>query len=136
MKYFHYSDSDKLSTNNKVEWYYYILTDISIGGKKVKLVCTHLIANAGKIRQDQINELINVCEQYEKIIICGDMNTWNYSKFKEAGYTFANDGTIVTWPTKSYALDNIFVKGLKMSNVRIIKTDLSDHYAIVCSISL
>lgn len=136
MQPFHYNDSDKVATNNRVEWYYYILTDVSIGGVNVKLVCTHLIANAGKICQDQIEELIKVCEQYENIIICGDMNTWNYSKFKDAGYEFANDGTIVTWPTKSYSLDNIFVKGLKISDVKVVKTDLSDHYAVVCSISL
>ena len=133
---FHYDDVDRIETNNRITWYYYTMSDISLGGEDVKLVCTHLIANSERICQEQIRELINVCDKYEKIIICGDMNTWNYSKFKDAGYTFANDGSIVTWPSKSYALDNIFVKGLKISNVRVVKTDLSDHYAVVCSVSL
>jgi endonuclease/exonuclease/phosphatase family metal-dependent hydrolase len=136
MQPFHYDDTDRTETNDRITWYYYLLADISIGGEDVKLVCTHLIANSEKKCQKQIEELIKVCEKYEKIIICGDMNTWNYSKFKDAGYTFANDGSIVTWPAKSYALDNVFVKGLKISNVRVVKTDLSDHYAVVCLVSL
>lgn len=136
MQPFHYNDSDKVATDDAVSWYYYTLADISIGGKDVKLVCTHLIANYKKNRQDQINEIIKECERFERVIICGDFNTWDFTKFKELGYTLANDGKMVTFPSKSYALDNIIVKGLRTSDVRVVRNDLSDHYAVVCSISL
>ena len=68
--------------------------------------------------------------------MCGDWNTETYSSLKNAGYIFANDGSLKTFPSKGYALDNIVVKGLEISDVRMIKTDLSDHYPLVCRISL
>ena len=119
-----------------IEWHYYAVTDITIQGEKVKLICTHLVPLAEKHCQNQIKELLYFAEKYPKVIICGDMNTWDFSKFRKAGYTLANDGSIVTFPSKSYALDNIFVKGLNMSDVKVIKTGLSDHYALLCRISL
>lgn len=117
-------------------WHYYVMADIKIQGKKVKLICTHLVNRAEKHCQNQIEELVRVCEGYERVIICGDMNTWNFSKFIKAGYSLANDGTIVTFPSKSYALDNIIVKGLNLSEVRVLKTSLSDHYSLACRVTL
>ena len=70
------------------------------------------------------------------MIVCGDWNTEIYSLLKNAGYALANDGSLKTFPSKGYALDNIAVKGLEISDVRMIKTDLSDHYPLVCRISL
>lgn len=123
----------------RIDWFYYVSSEILIDGEKVMLICTHLISGIDKYRQsrqDQIDELIKTCEQYKRVIICGDLNTSNYSKFTKAGYTLANDGSIVTFPSKSSSLDNIIVKGLKISDVRVIKTDLSDHYPLKCKISL
>lgn len=124
---------------SRIDWYYYAFAETIIGGEKVAIVSTHLINGTGKYlqgRQDQIDELIKACEHYKRIIICGDLNTQDYSKFKKAGYTLANNGSIVTFPSKSYALDNIMVKGLKISNVRVLKTSLSDHFPLKCKISL
>lgn len=117
-------------------WHYYVMAEVKIGGKSVKLILTHLVNRAEKHCQNQIKELIEVCKKYDKVIICGDMNTWDFSKFKRAGYQLANDGSIVTFPSKSYALDNIFVKGLKISEVSVHKTKLSDHYSLSCRVSL
>lgn len=135
-----YSFNKELKAQIKrIDWYYYVSSEIIIDGEKVMLICTHLISGVDKYsrsRQDQIDELIKACEQYKRVIICGDMNTRNYSKFMKAGYTLANDGSIVTFPSKSSSLDNIMVKGLKISDVRVLKTDLSDHYPLTCRISL
>lgn len=119
-----------------IEWHYFVVADITIQGEKVKLICTHLVPLAEKHCQNQIKELLYFAEKYPKVIICGDMNTWDYSKFEKAGYAMANNGSIVTFPSKSYAIDNIFVKGLKVSEVKVIKTDLSDHYTLSCRITL
>ncbi len=122
--------------NPVIDWHYYTMADIFIQRKKVKLVCTHLVTSSERHRQNQIKELLKVCENYERVIICGDMNTWDFSRFKKAGYSSATDGKVVTFPSKSYSLDNIFVKGLTISNVRVCKTNLSDHYAVKCVVSL
>lgn len=135
-----YNYSKELKTQiSRIDWYYYASAEIIIGGEKVMIVSTHLINGTGKYsqgRQDQIDELIKACEHYKRIIICGDLNTWNYSKFKNAGFSLANNGSIVTFPSKSYSLDNIIVKGLKISDVRVLRTNLSDHYPLMCRISL
>ena len=135
MQPFQYSDSVKQRRNN-IDWFYYTWADITIGGKDVKLVCTHLINRDEKLCQDQIKQLLKVFDQFDRVIICGDMNTNNYHKFKDYGYMMAQDGNRVTFPSRSLSIDNIFAKGLKISNSRIIKTMLSDHYALVCNISL
>ena len=122
--------------NPVIEWHYYVMADFYINREKVKLVCTHLVTSSEKHRQNQIKELLKVCESFDKVIICGDMNTWDFSRFKEAGYSSATDGKIVTFPSKSFSLDNIFVKGLDISNTRVHKTELSDHYAVSCKVSL
>lgn len=44
--------------------------------------------------------------------------------------------TFLTFPSKRTSLDNIAVKGLEISDVRMVKTKLSDHYPLVCRISL
>lgn len=123
----------------KVQEGYYIATDITLGGKKVKLVCVHLLFSRKVprvVQQYQIEELVEKYKKYDKVIMCGDWNTGNYSLLKNAGYTLANNGKFVTFPQRKTPLDNIAVKGLKMSDVRVIKTDLSDHYPIMCKISV
>ena len=118
---------------------YFIESDIVVSGKKVKMVCFHLLFSqeVGYIyQQNQIAELINYYKDNKRVIMCGDWNTETYSSLKAAGYTLANDGSFKTFPSKKYALDNIAVKGLEIAEVKMVKTDLSDHYPLVCRISL
>lgn len=137
-KSYHYSKEQKAQLS-RIDWYYYVSAELLIGGEKVVVVCTHFVNGSGKFiqfRQDQIDELLKFCSQFKRVIICGDLNTRNYSSFKKAGYSLANDGSIVTFPAKSYSLDNIIVRGLKISDVRVLKTNLSDHYPLKCKITL
>ena len=86
--------------------------------------------------QEEISELINKYKDCDRVIMCGDWNTTDFSQFRKAGYSLANNGTLFTYPYKSYPLDNIIVKGLRISDVKMIKTDLSDHYPLVCTVSV
>ena len=118
---------------------YYIASDLIIGGKTVKLVCVHLLFSnkvPRVVQRNPMEELIEQYKMYDRVVMCGDWNTSDYSKFKEAGYTMANDGSLVTFPSKKTPLDNIIAKGVKISDVKVIETDLSDHFPIVCKISL
>lgn len=112
--------------------YYYLTSDLYVDGKRIKLVCAHTTSGAIKICRAQIKELIEEFAAYDRVIMCGDWNTTNFSQFKKAGYSLANNGSLITFPSKSYALDNIAVKGFCIDDVRVIKTNLSDHYPLVC----
>lgn len=118
--------------------YYYLSADMFIGGQLVKFVCVYLIylTKDASLVQNQIAELIEKYKDEKRVVICGDFNTKNYSKFKKAGYSLANDGSIVTFYKKSTPLDNIVTKGVKVRDVRTVKTELSDHYPLVCKISI
>jgi endonuclease/exonuclease/phosphatase family metal-dependent hydrolase len=116
--------------------YYFLEGDLYLDGKKVKLVCAHTTSSASALCQSQIAELLNKYRNCDKVIMCGDWNTQDFSLFKNSGYNLANDGSYKTYPSKNYALDNIAVKGLEISDVRMVKTTVSDHYPLVCNISL
>jgi len=116
----------------------YLSADIFIDGEKVQMIYVHLTSRDTKQRSKQMKELIEKYKNYKRIIIFGDFNLRpRFMKaFKDDGYILANDGSLITFPSKSIAIDNILVKGLKISDVRVVKTDLSDHYPLVCRISI
>lgn len=120
----------------RAENYYYLEGDLYFNNTKVKLVCAHTTSSANAVCQSQISELLNRYRNEERVIMCGDWNTQDFSLFTNSGYTIGNNGSLKTFPEKGYALDNIVVKGLKISNVRVVRTGLSDHFPLVCCISL
>jgi endonuclease/exonuclease/phosphatase family metal-dependent hydrolase len=116
--------------------YYFLEGNLYLDGEKVKLVCAHTTSSASALCQSQIAELLNKYRNCDKVIMCGDWNTQDFSLFKNSGYNLANDGSYKTYPSKNYALDNIAVKGLEISDVKMVKTAVSDHYPLVCNILL
>ncbi len=116
--------------------YYYLSCDLRYKRKTVKIVCAHTISSNSSLCQKMIAEIIEAYNNYDRVVLCGDWNTGNYRKFIEAGYSLGNDGAFKTYPQKSFPLDNIMVKGLKINEVRMIRTDLSDHCPLICNISL
>ena len=118
--------------------YYYISADMFVGGQLVKFVCVYLIyaTKDTSLVQNQIAELIEKYKDEKRVVMCGDFNTTDYSKLKIAGYSLANNGSFKTYYKEKWALDNIVAKGVKISDVRIVKTELSDHYPLICHISI
>ena len=123
-----------ISKDPRVALFNYVSVDALWGCNSVKIVLVHLVSRSPNLCQLQIEELLSKYRNYDKVIMLGDWNTWDWSKIKKEGYTLANDGSFITFPSKKYALDNIIVKGLKIIDVRVIETDLSDHYPLVCKI--
>lgn len=120
-----------LKKNPKANQYYYISADLYIGKKKVKMVCAHLYPWDRHLRREQMQELVNKYTNSKRVLMCGDWNTADYAMFVNAGFVLANDGSITTFPKTKNALDNIIVKGMKFVDVKVVKTDLSDHYPLV-----
>ena len=129
--------------------YYYITGELTVDGKTVTIVGLHLAFNDNLHPNDtvctaQMDELIATFANTERVVILGDWNAYNadyYDRFADAGYTVANTGQYLTctgsrtggleWP-----VDNIIVKGVTMTNFHVVNTSLSDHIAVVATISV
>lgn len=130
--------------------YYYVTAELEINGKTVVLVMTHLAfddtyyeTENDSVNRNQMLELIEVCEQYERVVLMGDWNAAKFSyfnEFVEAGYTLANEKADLPTYKSSVAaarcIDNIIYKGVTVSDFTLAGTDLSDHYAIYCTITV
>ena len=122
--------------------YYFVTTDLVINGKTVKLISVHLAFDgegSENVVINQLNELIAYCEQFEHVVMLGDWNVNTFSEFNvftEAGYTLANtDKNMPTYMSGS-SLDNIVYKGVKVTDFTLAGTNLSDHYALYCTITV
>ena len=133
----------KISVHDvKATDYYFVTTDLVINGTTVKLVSAHL-AFDGEGSKDvvinQFKEIIEYCNQFEHVVLLGDWNVGSFSEFDlftEAGYTLANaDKNMATYNSGS-SLDNIIYKGVTVSDFGLAGTDLSDHYALYCTITV
>ena len=122
--------------------YYYIRAEFLINRERIVFICTHLAfdKNNNDVAINQLEELFSRLDDEDHVIICGDFNSTpeDYSFLNERGYTMANVGNVYTYPATNpvQPLDNIVVKGLRISNTRILPTFLSDHTPILCDISL
>ena len=136
------------SSTNKAEYYYYMTAELVVGGETVHFVFTHLAFDDDRdpdtVCQAQIAELIDLYKDEEYVVMMGDWNAYYkpyFVPFDEAGYTLGNYGEILTctgsktggleWP-----VDDIIVKGLEMSDFRAVNTGLSDHIAVVATLTL
>ena len=129
--------------------YYYITAELPLGEETVAVVSTHLAFDDNlypdTVNLAQMNELIARFENEKRVLMMGDWNAFHYEyfdRFKDAGYTLGNpDGKLLTcigsrtggleWP-----VDNILVKGLALSDFRAVNTSLSDHVAVVATITV
>ena len=129
---------------------YYQAVKLDVFGRGVWFVETHLDwkiwqpGHAGD-RIDQMKTLIADFASEPYVVIGGDFNiaalnpdgtrrfmVEEFGLFADAGYRMANDGSVAT-AKRNAPLDNIFVRGLEMSDVRFHKAgDLSDHDAVSC----
>ena len=128
--------------------YYYLKGTLHLMGKDITVIITHCAfdLNNTQVETDQYAELVEKFGGEDRVIILGDFNATGGSSefdvFANAGFTLANHGYMgdfKTYPsasTTSGVLDNIIVKGLQMSNIRMIETDLSDHNVLACDLTL
>ena len=136
------------SSTNKAEYYYYVTAELVIGTETVHFVFTHLAFDEDRepdtVCMAQIAELIDLYKDAEHVVMMGDWNAYHknmFDPFAEAGYTLGNYGEILTCTGSKtggleWAVDDIIVKGLSMSDFRAVKTTLSDHIAVVCTLTL
>ena len=144
------------SVNGATEPKYYLATEVLLAGRKVVIVSTHLDWKTIKpehrdFRARQMQMLIDDFAEEKYVIISGDFNVVNplikpsrdvpeeYSLFVAAGYRLGNDGKFKTYPAGNVksALDNIIVKGFKISDFKVYdRPDLSDHALISARLTL
>lgn len=118
---------------------YYLETIVDVRGSCIKIVAVHIDHSqtiASVYQQAQIAELVEKYKNEERVIICGDFNTHNLSKFTDSGFCVVNNGSFKTYPLKGHAIDNIVYRGVVVSNVQMQSTTLSDHNPLMCTITL
>ena len=133
--------------------YYYITGELMIGGETVTVVAAHLAFDdhlydvppyVDTVCQNQMLELIDAFENVDRVLILGDWNAYDYSYFDlfaDAGYTLGNRNEIPTCTgsaTKDleWSVDNMVAKGLEIRDFRGEPTTLSDHIAVIATVTL
>jgi len=129
--------------------YYYITGQLTVGDETIDVVFTHLAFDENKIPDtvctSQMDELIQKFADSKHVIMMGDWNAYFYryfNRFKDNGYTLGNKSGKIKTCTGSktgkleWAVDNIVVKGLEIDNFHAKSTKLSDHVAVVATITL
>lgn len=143
---------------------YYIATRVKVDGTEIVFVETHLDwctypEGHEDDRASQMRRLVADFKDEPHVVIAGDFNIGirsadrskktidnptEYDVFKEAGFTLGNDGRYKTFPAgrldqpeRSYALDNIIVKGLEIRDFKVHdRPDLSDHALVSATLVL
>lgn len=126
---------------------YYIKGEYHINGVVVGIIAAHLPHVNGDDDATAIswlNAMISLMSSYDFVIFCGDTNMVgnkaHFSALTNAGYTIANCGDFGDFPTyivgsPNKCVDQIAVRGFKISNVRMVEIDdASDHYPLVCDL--
>ena len=136
------------SNTNKAYFYYYITGELVVGGETVHFVFTHLAFDEDRtpdtVCQAQIDELIELYKDKEHVVMMGDWNAYHkyhYDPFADNGYTLGNYCEILTCIGSAtggleWAVDDIIVKGLTMTDFHAVNTGLSDHIAVVATLTL
>ena len=133
--------------------YYYITGELEIGGETVTVVAAHLAYDddlygvppyVDTVCQNQMLELIDAFENVDRVLILGDFNAYEYSYFDlfaDAGYTLGNRNEIPTCTGSAtndleWSVDNMVAKGLEIRDFRGEPTTLSDHIAVIATVTL
>ena len=132
---------------------YYIMGDYVINGVTVKVVNMHFGFTAyddDATTLQYLNQMIALLADYDFVILSGDMNMLedktHFAALTTAGYTIANCGSLGDFETfngtdervTNKCIDQIAVKGFRMSNVRMVSVGASegasDHNPLVCDL--
>ena len=136
------------STSNKAYYYYYVTAELTVGTETVHFVFTHLAFDEARtpdtVCMAQINELIELYKDVDHVVMMGDWNAYHknmFDPFADAGYTLGNYGETLTCTGSrtgglEWAVDDIIVKGLTMTGFHAVNTGLSDHIAVVATLTL
>ena len=136
------------STTNQAYYYYYVTGELVVGGETVHFVFTHLAFDEKRtpdtVCMAQIAELINLYKDVDHVVMMGDWNAYHkelYDPFANAGYSLGNYGeTLTCIGSKTggleWAVDDIIVKGIEISDFHAVETGLSDHIAVVATLTL
>lgn len=143
-------DGGSLSTPDGYETRCWQRMVLEVDGQKVSIYNTHLSVESAQIRQDQMHELVNLikADSNPYKICVGDFNTV-YST--EEWYPFLDEfnlanGQDEVWldtyngtegNVTSRVLDNIITtRNIRISNVQMVETSLSDHNLLYADLVL
>jgi|SRR3990167_7646442 len=118
-----------------------LVTQVEIGKSSIWVLVTHLSVHSQEQRLRQVNKIINVIEDLSgPLILMGDLNSNPASeeleRLGEVLADLSNNKVLITKPVEAKQIDYVLARGLKVENVRVIKSDASDHYPVLAEITL
>lgn len=140
-------EPDKVRSKNILSIFPRICTSIVciLNNKKIKVMNTHLDNFHVKTKKYQLSVIEKILKNNTyPIVIMGDFNMYSstehlkdFAKNMNLIDVFKNEGRTRNESPKNKPIDHIFVeKQFKYTNNKIIDSDISDHYPIVCEIEI
>ncbi len=112
-----------------------------IGGRRLVLLLTHLSLSRG-VREAQLAYLADIVNQYESVILMGDMNcslqSPEMARLFDCSSMYGIGHAVATFPSwkPRRALDHILVsKNMKLLDYQSLQEPLSDHLAVAATVS-
>jgi len=138
---------DKVRSKNILSVFPRICTSILclLKNKKIKIMNTHIDPFHKKSKKYQLSVISNILKNNNfPIIIMGDFNMHSDNEYLEKFVkslnlvdVLRNEGKTFKESKSDKAIDHILIgKEFKYSNVRIIESDISDHYPVTCEIDI
>lgn len=113
---------------------------VTVNGKMLTVLNTHLSFEDAKLRCAQFDYLQSVFAKSKPVILCGDFNTERFSEFARIHGTAVNTAempfeTYIGGDTAFACIDNIFVSdGIAVVAKKLCETTCSDHRPLLAEI--
>ena len=118
--------------------------NMSINGKNIRMINTHIDNKSASLRAKQLKRLIRFISNYNDLIITGDFNCNIYddrfsyfiNELDKLGYKRI-DVNEMTHRVNKFAIDHIFVpKTYKILSTKVLSSGFSDHKAIIVDLEV
>lgn len=113
---------------------------VTVNGKMLTVLNTHLSFENAQMRQAQFGDLQSVFAKTTPVILCGDFNTESFSEFARIKATAVNTAetpykTFIGGAVGFVSIDNIFVSDdIALISQQICNTSVSDHRPLLAEI--
>jgi len=114
---------------------------IDLGEKTISVLCTHLSVHSRKERLRQIGKLEGIIKRIEgSLILLGDLNASPDSeeilRLRKILIDPSLGKGLVTKPNEKRQVDYILVRDLKVDEIKVLKSDASDHLPLLAKLTL
>lgn len=126
---------------NKTEPRSFIVAKIKVGTREFWVIVTHLAVHNQEERMRQLEKIEKEIKGSDgPLILMGDLNSTSDSQELSILKKYLDDpsngrGFITYYAEDPRQIDFILIRGLECRNIKVIKSDASDHYPVVAELA-